>query len=345
MKKNKIDLQNYEINKVVLPSVNKKERKALQKKYKKISYYGKSKILRSLKYTGISLVAFVTAALITGEILMPGLLANMHKTIISRIEASSRKEQKEITDDLIPEIEKPETIKNADFLDLSDASIQAINQLSQKLKVISSRYSTYSGKITPSFITLNYDESNNLTSFNIFCDISNDRTFSLSFPINDLEEFENLLHDKDILVTNIINKFNNDYIKTPIALPTITPRITLQDYEYYTTKIQETRKLLNWNEETQDYDFIEVYYFDYYRVDGDKILKGSVSIEKNKAQVLEGFDSNNIPTLYDLYLNDNSQFEKETELQITTDNLSLILLSAKEINKTKSSQKSNNLEF
>lgn len=342
--KNKIDLQNYEINKVVLPSVDKKERKALQEKYKKISYYGKSKLLHSIKYTGISLLTFVIASLTTGEILMPGLMANISKTIVSRIEASSRAEQKEITDDLIPDIEKPETVKNADFLDLSDVSIQSINQLSQKLKSISSRYSNYSGNITPSFITLNYDESNNLTTFNIFCDIDNNKTFSLSFQINNVEEFENLLNNKDLLVPNIINKLSNDYIKTPFALPVITPRISLEEQEYYTTKIQETRKILDWNEETQDYDFIEVYNFDYYRVDGNQILQGSISIEKNKAQSLEGFNSNNISTLYDLYLNNNNQFEKETELQIPTDNFSLIFLSAKEINKTKT-YKSNDFEF
>ncbi|MDD4110367.1 MAG: hypothetical protein PHS54_02310 [Clostridia bacterium] len=340
-----INLESYTLNKIVLPSVSKKEKKSLHDKYKNISFNRKSKIIRAVKWSMLSLTGLVIAAVSVGEVLLPGLIAGTAKTISSKIEVMLRPEQNEITDGLIPKENKNETVKNANFLELSDTSLEALTQLSQKLRIMSSRYSTFSGKLTPSFVVIDYDDSHTLTGFKIYCDIENSRTIALSFLVNDAEDFENLLNDNNVLVTNIINKLNNDYIKTPSALPVISPRISLEGEEYYTTKIQETRKLLDWNDEIQDYNFIDVYYFEYHYFEENKMYKGSVSITKDIANSLEGFDVNNLSTLYDLFINNNNQFEKDTEIQTSINNPTLIFLSAKEMAKTQNSSNSDNLEF
>lgn len=309
------------------------------RKDNRIMYYNpKQKSQRSRRIIG-AVCSLAIAVTLVG-IFNPVIIQSFQK-LKSSIELKNRPEQKELIENLIPNIDTPEIINNNEknkLLDLSEGALLSVNNLKNKINNIFSKYSDVEGVLTPAFVAIDYDNQVP-KSFILFCDLDKERYVSFEYLISDVENFENLT-ESNMEVTNIINGLSTCLNNRDLVdIPTIGRKLKINDTEFYATNIIEETEATNWNPLTLTYDFEEFYTFKKYYIKDTNLSEKKIKILKSDAEKLENFDFDNINCLYDIYLNDSTKFEKDSEFELGINPLSVILPSAKNIN-----QKGNNLE-
>ncbi len=302
----------------------------------KILYYTPKQRSHRNRRIIAGLTSLGIAATLVG-VFSPVIVQSFQK-LLTNIEVKSRPEQKELIEHLIPDILNPsETIgdQKEKFLDLSESALTSVTNLTSKVNNIFSKYSDIEGSLTPAFVIINY-ENQIPKSFKLFCDLDNENFICFDYMISDIENFENLTESNDIEVTNVINGLINSLNNRDlIDMPTLGKKLKINDNENYVTDIIIETEATSWNDLTQTYNLEDFYVFKAYYAKDTTLIQKNIRILKSDAEKLESFDSNNINCLYDIYLNDPTKFEKESDIELGANSISTILLSAKNMAKNK----------
>lgn len=309
---------------------------------KKVLYYTpKQKKKRNVK---IGVITGVLATLGTlGGVFHPVITQSIQR-LKTETELHFSPERKEITDDLIPEFPNDSEFisdtRNDEYLNLSENALIAMIGLRTKINDVFQKYSDLEGTLTPAFVLVNF-ENQVPTSFKLICDLDQNRFISFEYEITDTASFEKILEFRDVEVTDIINGFNNSLInRNLVDAPSVGRKVSIDNRTYYLDDITKEVEATEYNYETKTYDFEDFYMFNKYYNEGTKLSQEIIRIKKSDVEIMEGFDANNIASVYDIYLNDSGAFEKLASLDLGKDKISMILISAKQM----SQNQENNFE-
>lgn len=225
-------------------------------------------------------------------------------------------------------IEKKTGEEQLDSLNLSENATVALSTLKSRLGVELKRYLSISQDITPSLLIVDY-ENHSPTTFTLICDLEDGQSVSFKYKVDDSKSFTQLLDSRETEITDIINGFT-DSIKSKnlIDMPEVNEKITT-DKTYYTTTILEEGKQTTWNEVTENYNIEDFYVFSLISSDKGKVYEKEISIKKSTIEGFSDFDKEDTSSLYKIYKAHPDKFENDSEIELGSNNLSIIFSSAK----------------